>query len=409
MPVKSRSNNKILPANSRSVSVAQKAVQEITPVFQTRYMGAFMVQGTQGVVYNRLEQGMKCTCGATRLNLAGRLGIDGKLSEGALTEMMLGAPSAIKPYARREAPGVSSPYAPVVESQESGFNSGNTPNNNFNTSNLVIPLFSEESFKDDGPARDVDLDDLIGEYDMGTLGLTDIACPICFGSGFVGGYSPMYGYRKVFHVGMMTLSQRDGEIDASARPWKAIGTHLEFKLVIPAGILNVDACRLFNDDQIVQIPIKFNGQVVTDRLILGYAGKEVTVSVDFQQPTHFTHFEFQANLSRESAYIELPKLPQSADLSKLDSTEPFQVLLSPNVPRLYKQDVITESQYGRVLVVGSVVPWSTLQKLNLGWEATVRVAQQQELFRLLPKRGRVPTKNQTTTGVHDNSKGRYRT
>jgi len=372
-------------------------------------MGAFMVQGAQGVVYNRLEQGMKCTCGASRLNLAGRMGKDGKLSEGAITEMMLGAPSSIKPYAQRQPPTITSPNAPVSKWQESGFDSGNMPSTNFNTDGLVIPLFSEESFKDDGPERELDLDALVGEFDTSSLGITDIACPVCFGTAFVGGFSPMYGYRKVIHVGMMNIGQRDGQIDASARPWKAVGTHLEFQLLIPAGIIGVDACRLFNMDLIVPTTIRFDGQPITNHLIAGFAGKTVTVTIDFDKPTHFTHFEFQANLSHESAYIELPKMGQSADLSKLDSTDPFQVLLSPNVPRLFKQDVITESKTGRVLVVGAVTPWSTLQALNLGWEATVRVSQPQELYHLLPKRGRTPTKYQTTTGVHDNSYGRFRT
>lgn len=378
-------------------------------MFQTRYQNAFMVQGTQGVVYNRLEQGMKCTCGATRLNLGARLGVDGKLSEGAITEMMLGAPSAIRPYAEKQPPGVSSPYAPVSKWQESGVDAGNSVNSNFNTTNLVIPLFSEESFKDDGPERELDLDAMVGEFDASSLGITDVACPICFGTAFVGGFSPMYGYRKVIHVGLMTIGQRDGEIDTTARPWRASGTHMEFKLMIPAGIVGVDACRLFNMDEIVPAVIKFDGQQVTNQLIAGYAGKNVTVTIDFAKPTYFTHFEFQANLSTESAYIELPKLPQSADLSKLDSTDPFQVLLSPNVPRLFKQDVIMEAQYGRILVVGGVTPWSTMQKLNLGWEAQVRVSQPQELYRILPRRGRTATKLQTTVGVHDNSYGRFRT
>ncbi len=411
MPVRSKSNNRILPANSRAVSVAQRGVQEITPAFQTRYQNAFMVQGARGVVYNRLEQGMKCTCGASRLNLAGRMSEDGKLSEGAITEMMLGAPSAIKPYAQQQPPGITSPNAPVSKWQESGFDTGNIPSTNFNTDGLVIPLFSEESFKDDGPERELDLDALVGEFDTSSLGITDIACPVCFGTAFVGGFSPMYGYRKVIHVGMMdfTMSSHDAEIDYAARPWRARASRLDFNLMIPGGVIGLDALRLFDGTNIVPAAIQIGEYPASERQVIAMAGKTVPVIIQFDKPTYFTHFEFQVNLSTESAYIELPKMGQSADLSKLDSTDPFQVLLSPNVPRLFKQDVITESKTGRVLVVGAVTPWSTLQALNLGWEAMVRVSQPQELYRLLPKRGRTPTKYQTTTGVHDNSYGRFRT
>ncbi len=409
MPIRSKSNNRILPANSRAVDVARRGVDEITPAFQTRLTNAFMVQGTQGVVYNRLEQGLKCTCGASRLNLATRMGEDGKMDEGTITEMLLGAPSKIVPYGTPQPPTITSPASPVSQHQESGFLMGDIPDSNYNTEGLTIPLFEEESFKDDGPARELDLDDLVGGFDVSSLGITDVACPVCFGTGYIGGFAPMYGHRRVIPVQQMNINSDVGEIDPTARPWRAISTRIEFKLMIPAGTVNVDACRLFDNDKIVPAVIMFDGQPVTNQLIIAKAGTQVLVSVNFTQPTYFTHLEFQVNLSTESAYIELPKQPQSADLSKLDSTDPFQILLSPNVPRLFKQDVITESQYGRILIVGSVTPWSTLHKHNLGWEAMVRVSQPQELYRLLPNRGRVPTKLQTTTGVHDNSYGRYRT
>ena len=72
-------------------------------------------------------------------------------------------------------------------------------------------------------------------------------------------------------------------------------------------------------------------------------------------------------------------------------------------------DVIVESQLGKILVVQSVDTWKTRQRSILGWEIQVRVIQPQELFRILPARGRIKSKDRTTEFSRDNVRGGYRT
>lgn len=404
MPVVSKSNNRILPANSRAVDVAKRGVQEITPVFQTRHANAFKVQGCQGILYNRLEQGVKCSCNAARLNAAVRLDEEGKLSEGAITEMMTGVPSSLTSYSVREEPSITSPQG-INKHQESGTGQ-QMPETNADTDVLVIPLFRSEVVKDDGAARELDLDELVGGFDTSMFGVSDIACPVCFGTGYVGGFSVLYGYRQVVPCNIMTI---DGEIAFDLKPFRARSKSLSFNVTVPLGITSVDSFKLYDMRDIVTAAITINGMPASDVAIASLAGQQAVVSMQFRNWTYFTHFEFQCCVSDQSAYFELPKTEQSADLSLLDSTQPFQVLFSPDIPRVFKQDVVVESKYGKVLVVGAVTGWETTQMMNLGTDAQVRVAQPQELYNILPRRGRVLTKEATTVGVHDNRYGQRRT
>jgi hypothetical protein len=123
----------------------------------------------------------------------------------------------------------------------------------------------------------------------------------------------------------------------------------------------------------------------------------------------FTHLEIQFNLSTESVYFEFPRRNIGSDTSLLEQMEPFQIVLSPNVPTINSMDVIVESQLGKVLVVQSVNTWKSRHRSLLGWEVQVRVIQPQELFRILPVRGRVMSKDRTTLPSRDNVRGGYRT
>lgn len=403
MPIKTSVNSRMMPANSRAVDVAIRAIDEITPIQQTRIANAFKPQGSQGILYNRLEQGTKCTCSSRKLNLANRMGEDGKLSDAAISSMLHGMTIETAGYAPREDATITSPFAPKNQHQ--------TLNNDThqNTDTLVIPLFADELVKDDGARRETTLDDLAGEFDPTIFGMSDIACPVCFGTGFVGGYAPLHTYRAVMPVNhARLLLDSGGEIDTQATPWRARVRSFTASVLVPSGIVSVDSCRVYDMDKPIYADITLNGQKATDKLFLDNAGKMVSLAVDFGKSAYFTHFEFQAATSTESAYFDLPKLPQSGDLTMLDSTNPFTVLFSPDIPRLFKQDVIVEAQYGKVLVVHSVTPWSTRQKHNLGYEAEVRVAQPQELFNILPRRGRTLSKYQTTVGSKSLSTGRYR-
>lgn len=411
MPYVSRSNNKILPANARQADVAEKAVQEIIPVQQRRYYSAFRVQGIQCIAYNRLTSGRKCSCQASRKQLNGLLDENGKADQGTINQLLTGQMSfEVTPYQAnlgRVIPeaagpnGQTSPYAPVNKNQ-GVFDIVSTGEE------FPFADITDNGFGDNGPVDNITIDDLVGDFDPTTLGFSDVACPICFGSGFVSGFAPFHSNRIVLAVADLALI--DGEIDMLEKPWVARGAKgFNQKVILPAGAQAVDAFKVWNGLTIVPATFSIDGQVIkSDAQLLTFCdGKPHLVTAAFTQD--FTHFEMQFGMSNESLYFEFPRRPSSADTSLLEQMEPFQIILSPNIPYLDSMDIIVESQLGKVLVVQNVNPWNSRQRNILGWECQVRVIQPQEIFRILPAKGRVMTKDATTRMVRDNVRGVHRT
>lgn len=102
-----------------------------------------------------------------------------------------------------------------------------------------------------------------------------------------------------------------------------------------------------------------------------------------------THLEMQFGLSKEPVYFEIPKLTKTSDISLLEQQEPFQIIVSPDIPHLDSMDIIADSQLGKILIVQNANPWNTRNRNMLGYECQVRVAQPQELWNILPRRRHV--------------------
>lgn len=409
MPVRQSNNNRILPANARASDVATKAIQEILPVQQMRYQSALRVQGFEGVLYNRLYQGPKCTCKSSQAHLASRLDASGKAKPGLLNELMVGQTFDVSAYGHREMQtdpfdSVVSPLAPTNKYQGVFDNVGLEPDA------LPTRVVADADYGDNGPVSvEFDLDSLAADFDANTPGMTEASCAVCFGSGFVGGYVPLYGRRIVRTVDQVELQSIDA-INAARTPWTASSQKFQFTEVLPYGAIALDTFRVMLDHKPIAANFTIDGSPVNEISILKYCdGRPHLIGVSFADRIEFTHVEIQFKTSTDDAFFEFPKLSKSSDISLLDSTEPFQIILSPLVPSVQVEDVFTDSVYGKTLIVQSVNTWNTRNRQTLGWECQVRVAQQPEIYNCLPRRGRIQTKPQTSNMVHDNSTGYRRT
>jgi hypothetical protein len=409
MPVRTSNNNRILSANARNADVAERAIQEILPTQQMRYQSAFRVQGFQGVLYNRLYQGQKCTCKSTQKHLASRLDESGKAKPGVLNELLTGAVFDVSGYGQslpRTDPfdSVTSPAAPVNKHQGDFDIVAETP--------LSLPtrVPTGPDFGDNGPLDlGFDIDELASDFDASAIGMTEVACAVCFGSGFVGGYTPLYGRRIVRTVDQVRLTSTDA-IDALQNPWRATSTGFSFTEILPYGALAVDIFRVLCDHKPVAANFTIDGQPINEVTVLKYCdGRPHLVEVKFSEAKVWTHVEIQFATSSDIAFFEFPKLNKSSDTSLLDNTEPFQIILSPLIPTVQVEDLFTESTTGKALIVQSVNTWNTRQRQTLGWECQVRVIQEPEIYNLIPRRGRIKTKPETSNLVHDNSTGYRRT
>jgi len=412
MPLRDRSNNRILPANARAADVAERAINEIIPVQQRRYYDAFRPQGYRCVLYNRLNAGRKCSCQSSRKQINSLLGQDGKASQGTINQMLAGEMEfSVTDYSHgqdrlfgADVGDMSSPHAPQNKYQ-GVFDIVTSPGDSDG-----VPFAREEpngGFGDNGPVNPWTIDDLVGDWDTGTMAASDMACPICFGSGFIGGYAPFNTFRQVLTVTDVQLE--NGELDTLAKPFTATASSFNALVLIPRGAIAVDSFRMWNGVKPVNARFTIDGvpiNSITD--ILAKAdGKRHLVNATFN--CKFTHFEMQFNVSQECAYFEFPRRPSGSDTSMLEQMDPFQIIMSPNVPQLDSQDIITESQLGKVLIVQNSNPWESRNRQTLGWEVQVRVLQPAEIPRILPKRYRILTKDRTTNMVRDNVSGNRRT
>lgn len=411
MPVKTSVNNKILPANGRAVDVAQRAIQEILPVQQMRYHDAFRVQGFQGVLYNRLGQGPKCTCKSGGKQLATRLDESGKASASTINELMTGEIFNVSAYGRNENPGrVLDPFNSIV-SPDAPVNKYQGVFDNVSTEADALPTrIVDQGHGDNGPMDiEIDLDSLAADFDMQSTGYHEVACAVCYGSKFVGGYSPLYGRRIVRPCNDLDLQSTD-ELDTMHQPWRATSTGFQFVETLPLGAVALDVMRVMSDHRPVNANFTIDGQAVTEISVLRFCdGRPHVIAVTFGQPTVFTHVEIQFKTSRDDAFFEFPRLTKGSDTSLLDSTDPFQIILSPMIPSVQVEDIFTDSTYGKALIVQNVNTWNTRTRQVLGWECQVRVIQPTELYNALPRRGRILTKPPTSNMVHDNSTGPRRT
>jgi len=397
MAFRSPTNTRVPPANNRAVDVAKQAIEGLIDVQQRRYLNAFMVQGYSGVLYTRLTAGKRCSCQSSGKRIKTILNEDGTADAGIINEMLTGNQFGVELYGAE--PDVFNITSPNNEKNKyRGTFDIKTKGGSYPNEHIV-----ESGVGDNGNVSEFDLDELVSDFDTSSFGFSDVSCNVCFGTGFVGGYQAFHSNRQVITCDMVELSA-EGNIEYDRRPFHATCQTFRTEIRIPRGMLNIDCFLLWNGNKTIPFQFTLDGHQGTPELVYAKAdGRphqlEVTVN------GCWTHMELQFNMSSEQAWFEFPRLTKSNDISLLQQTEPFQIILSPNIPHVQAEDIIIESTFGLPLIVQGTPMWNTRNRHVLGWECQVRPVQPQELYALLPKRGRVPGKSRTTNPVHDNRRG----
>jgi len=414
MPVIHPGNNRITPANNRAVAVAKSTLQHIVPVQQRRFANAFAVAGYSTLVYNLLEAGKPCSCGAKGKVLANRLNEEGKLDSGEINKLVTGGYEfKILPYGVsrtptkmwREEKELSEPMRPELEYQVDEDGESQPPpflNVSRDENNPAAKYIQDGGFGANGPVQTQETIDSLEEspFDPETFELNNVSCPICLGTSYVGGATLLGGWREILTPEDM---ESDGVIDPLAKPLKVEqATSSRWKLILPRGAWSLDALKVWNKNKIVPATILVDSIPVTSEYdFLKFCdGTEHTIDVIFSEKSEFTHVEIQAAVSETPFHIEFPQLNETSDLSKLDRTEDVQIYASPELPFVRTRDLLVESTFGKVFQVINSTHWNDQQQRLLGWNMNARVVQPQELWNLLPRRN--VQKQKTTVMVRSN-------
>lgn len=415
MAVRTLTNNRVLPANTRAVDVARQAIRDLMPVQQRRYHNAFMVEGYQAAVYNRLHNGLACSCQARRKSLATILDEDGKMPIGTMSELLSGGMEfTVERYgATTLNPGEAKTLARDDQFFGDLKSEDQTPFEiagwDSDKQDPYMDVTAHEGVNGPANAKDPDKDSPV--FDLDVADLQGTRCTTCFGTGYVGGYSVLGGQRIVLapHSPEVTTIV-DGTIEVNRWPNAFFAKSVTFTVSLPRGYVSLDAFRIWNNvDRVQPCGILIDGLPFSKQLLAAVCnGLPHTIQILFPERTYWTHLELQICLSREPAYLEFPKLNQSSDISLQDLTDSAQINASPLIPRLTTQDVIVESTFGKTFLIASSTWWNDHKRNVHGWDCSTRVIQPNELLTLLPKRG-VVAQQQATHLVRDNRSGIRRT
>ena len=412
MPIISRTSNRILPANSRSADVARATLDAVIPVQNRRTDAAFQVDGYQGVLYRYLESGLPCACQAKGKAIHTRLDKEGKAPPEVINDMLSSSGAfGVRPYAQRSArtPGYNEQrnngIPSVLEIDMSGYNPAPVPlaslfdeddiqGANRHTEGLLDRVdtsgYSTSNNLEIEHNEDTDVNGLLSDFDTSLLGHSDVSCPVCFGSGFVGGYSIMQGFRKVFNFQDPTIVLPAVALIAVEKEVPTITTtSVSWRVTLPESCIGIDAFRLWNDfTQVFGFQVRVDGVLLNAEVDLfnNCDGHEHTISLQFNVESTFTHLELQVNQSTLSANFALTHAAKSSTQSLRDATESFSIHLSPRVPTIKPNDVIVESTYQKALQVKTVNGINDHRFTTMGWTVEVRPTQPQELFSMLPRR-----------------------
>lgn len=406
------SNHRIPPQNARSGDVARATLEAVLPAQNRKYHEAFRVNGYPGILYRYKTSGPRCACQSKSRAINARLDEEGKAPPGAINEIMTGTTfgfsnygSSIQntpDYAETRTQGRSilevsidpRSQAPLAQPTHPGplQPGGLPPKKGTMTalSNNHIDVVEEYD-------EDADLTNFQSELDVGAYGYSDTSCPICFGSGHIGGFDILNGYRKVVNFQDSTLVlPADAVISVEKRIPGITTRQVAWNIIFPASCVAIDAFRVWNDTEfLVPGTVRIDGDVIASNAAIMALCDGRPHDVEFTWPSEveLTHFEFQVNLSTESIYFELPRLSKNANQNIREATNPFSVNLSPLVPHVKPLDVIVESTFGKALHVKDVTGWNERRFSTLGWDVEVRPTQPQELFSMLPRRSLVETMN----------------
>ena len=410
MSLRRRQSNKTLhPQNSRVAKLAADVLNNVAAVQQEKYHNAFIVNGFPCLVYSSLRQGLRCTCGGghVEFNPVTNITFDdnGNATEETLNNLLFdektegnsGSLFSIDEYSTE----------PSTSTENGGYTINLTPNVSDTPEDISSNEYSpESSFIDPELLGDDDEIDQGSHIVNNIVGVTNVSCGICYGSGFVSGYSLLLGNRLVFDAQHKQLATNGYAIDSKTKPFtfrkggENLDASVDFIISLPKFIEGIDALRVWeNTRQVFNVEILAGATVnnlvtVTENnLAIFCTGAPVYVRV--KGPISFTHIEIQINLSKDVTYLEYPRFTKTGDTNVLDAVGDVNIVLSPKVLNVDVNDMVVDLINQRIWRITSITDFKD-RNINIqGSIVNARLVQRYEKFSILPHR--VNKQNQKNT------------
>lgn len=399
---KNPKGSKPVAKNTWAVEVANKTIDHLGATMQRTLSNAITGDGRESLLYIPKCNGLKCTC----QNLD-PLDLDGKLRPELMASILTNAEwgSDAYPVYENSKPleaklgtdddwGFSTdehhatnakPMPANRPSQSEGyktkvFSLSDLDDESFNPDDLDIKL--PLSFEDDPPEDQ-------NNYIRNTGMVSTTSCPICLGTGWVGGYDLYGGTRLTLPVS--SASAFVGSILKDANPDYAEmpkGSSLVFNSVIlPKGAVRLDECSLWDSRTKIPFKLSIDGiDVPLPRIMDYFDGLSHTLSFKPLAESNVTHAVLQYGTSK--LLIDVSTVTITNNNSVYDQQSEVSLALPAITQRALKGAIVYDSTDGKYYRVTSMATSHTtkgwVQNLNL----EARIVQPYELVTLLPALGR---------------------
>jgi hypothetical protein len=406
------------PRNNNSVTVAQTSLQLLAPVFQKQYQNAMAVNGYPCVFYSVLQAGRRCSCSFNLNKQPDADGItpifdeQGDANLEFISSMLGGSSFSIDRYATRRnlsekqvKDATQIDHEDINRTSKIGERRIDTSRDTELDSPKTRDVLSKQREVDRSnfPNDDVFIEDPSSVEDVLSGQGSAVACGICFGTGFIGGFSIHKGFKadldttwepstsRGFTVSKVNLPHAYESVDSEG--------YLEWTVVLPRGAINIEVIKVFNNrtplwsgftleikndefptfEQINYLSLlKFcNGRPATVRL-------SVSALLDVFVMTHVT---FQIMMSSIPTFIDYPHLNKTSDTTVLDAIDQVQLNVAPEVPLIKPYDLIFDRVFNKLWRITTVDDFIDRIQNEHGHNCNARVVQEFEtLWQILPRR-----------------------
>lgn len=342
--------------NERVAEVARKSIETLAATHQALNMSAVHADHHKCLLFIPLKTGRRCTCSST----ASLLDENGNMSDFGIKAILDSTPI-------NKLIGMSSTDVEVFE-----YDGG--------ASDSTDELYDDDFMLNGQPVHDqIDTEK--------SPGVGSTACNICQGLPFVGGYSVHNGLRLVLDV---TAPHTGNRFDTnSASPYfysLSANGYVEFPVLIPAGMIRVDAFRLWNNFTIMKsYRILLDGVEVTQDTILAHPnlGKPQVLRVVALDKLDFTHFELQVG-GTELTPVDLSRYTNTTQNTMYRQLGDFTAVIWPTFIGDLKGAIVEETVEGLKFRISEFNRNSDHVGNQLFNECTMRVVQPYELASYLP-------------------------
>ncbi len=370
------------PRNNRAAAVAQERLSAIVPLAQQESLNSIGVNAFPSLIYHLLTPGGGKVCTCSRVldtsKDAPLFDANGNASSEHITSLLEGSQFGIIDYGKKPTGGN------VIGSRGGPFTAP--------VDDVIAPPTATTISPTDPTIGEV-VDISHDSFEVPTEAYGNGACPVCFGTGVVGGFQ-VYGGRRIVvdstHTGLqlnagVTVDQLEAPYDLL---FFGVGANAAFTMTLPyLGV--VQSVRTFHKRELVPFLVQIqDGSGVwqpfdptTASTYMDGLPHNFRLLSPYPEEGRLTYLEIQITQS-DLVPIDFSKLSRTGDLSILDPLQDVQLCIPPTIPYLYPGDIVADSIYGKLWRIKTVEYNNTLKR-NLAFQCDARLVQEYEFLHQL--------------------------